>query len=809
MPDKATFALVWVVVLGLFFPLKSVSQIQGAVKDSLNQPIAFANVVLLNRNDSSVVSGVMATETGTFSITSFKQGPYIIGVRMLGYKSAFSQPFVVKDDREHYHIDPIILEVENHSLQDVNVVAKKSIYELQIDRMVVNVENSITSSGNTALQVLEKSPGVVVNRQNNTISMAGKSGVMVIINGKQNRMPLEAAVQMLDGMSADNVKRIELITNPPAKYDAEGDAGIINIVLKKHEDFGTNGSFNLGGGIAEREKMNASFNINHHVEKVNYYATYSANFNNTRQKMISYRRSYEQDWILENEAINNRAAILLFHNLRMGMDYTISSKTTLGVLVSGYVRDWEMDALSKIIYTRNQLQEKQTNLETFEISKWIHGMGNINLRHHFKEEEILDFNIDYLNYYNKNPSIYKVEHLDASGQPTYNENIDVKKVTPIDILVGAVDYTNQLSPAFKLEAGVKGTLTYFQNDVGVSYFNGGSWSDDPELTGKYTMNESIGAAFLSLSLNLGTGTSIAGGLRYEYLNSVLDSEQEKGIIDLNYGRVFPTLYLSQKLNKSNTVQFSYSKRIDRPTFNELAPFIIFVTPETYISGNEKLLPAFSNILKMDYQVKSVIFTISHTATTDAIARFQPKMSEDNTKQYYISRNLDKSSTLSLVLAFPITITEWWKMQNNLNWLRQNVTTEYESLALNITQDYYQINTNQSFTFTKTLSGEISGFYRSKFLSGVGIAKPLARVDMGAQWKVSENSRFNLNVTDAFKTSIFRGVADIPELNIYSRWELDFEPRVYRLTFTHNFGNAALKVRKRDSASEEEKSRITQ
>jgi outer membrane receptor for ferrienterochelin and colicin len=302
---------------------------------------------------------------------------------------------------------------------------------------------------------------------------------------------------------------------------------------------------------------------------------------------------------------------------------------------------------------------------------------------------------------------------------------------------------------------------------------------------------------------------MAGGLRYEYLNSVLDSEQEKGIIDLNYGRLFPTFYLSQKLNSSNTVQFSYSKRIDRPTFNELAPFIIFITPETYLSGNEKLLPAFSNILKMDYQVKSVIITVSHTATTDAIARFQPKMSEDNTKQYFISRNLDKSSSLSVVLAFPITMTEWWKMQNNFNWLRQQVTTDYESLALDITQAYYQINTSQSFTFTKSLSGEISGFYRSQFLTGVGIAKPLARVDVGAQWKVSENSRFNLNVTDAFKTSIFRGVADIPELNIYSRWELDFEPRVYRLTFTHSFGNAALKVRKRNSASEEEKSRITQ
>ena len=145
----------------------------------------------------------------------------------------------------------------NHQIQEVDVVAKKPVYELKVDRMVVNVENSITSSGNTALEVLEKSPGVVVDRQNNGISLVGKSGVMVIINGKRTPLPVDAAIQMLDGMNADNVKRIELITTPPAKYDAEGDAGIINIVLKKHEDFGTNGSFNLGAGVAKREKMNA------------------------------------------------------------------------------------------------------------------------------------------------------------------------------------------------------------------------------------------------------------------------------------------------------------------------------------------------------------------------------------------------------------------------------------------------------------------------------------------------------------------------------------------------------------------------
>ncbi|MCA1759681.1 MAG: hypothetical protein LC658_07910, partial [Bacteroidales bacterium] len=340
----------------------------------------------------------------------------MIGVSLIGYKSAFSPPFIIKTSNDHFHNEPVFVEGDSHQLQDVNVVVKKPIYELKIDRMVVNVENSITSAGNTALEVLEKSPGVIVNRQNNSISISGKGGVMVMIDGKQNRMPLEAAVQMLGSMNADNVKRIEIITTPPAKYDAEGDAGIINIVLKKNEAFGTNGSFTLGAGVATREKMNGSLNLNHHVEKVNFFGSYSADFNNMRQSTETIRRLIQSGSVIESEAINNREALLLFQNVRMGFDYTISSKTILSFLGTGYVRDWEMDALTAILYSQDQETTSRSNLTTFELNKWIHGMGNINLQHHFKEEEILDFNFDYLNYYNDNPSKYTVESLDNINQ---------------------------------------------------------------------------------------------------------------------------------------------------------------------------------------------------------------------------------------------------------------------------------------------------------------------------------------------------------------------------------------------------------
>ncbi|WP_319500364.1 outer membrane beta-barrel family protein [uncultured Draconibacterium sp.] len=785
------------------------SQIQGSVKDALNQPIPFANVLLMNANDSSVVSGVMASEEGTYSITEFKPGTYLIGVSLIGYKPAWSSLFEIKSTNDHIHEQAIIVEPDVHQIKDVNVVAKKPIYELKMDRMVVNVENSITSSGNTALEILEKSPGVLVDRQNSNISMAGKGGVQVIINGKQNRIPIEAVMQMLDGMNADNVKRIELITTPPAKYDAEGNAGIINIVLQKSEDFGTNGTFSLGAGMANREKMNASLNLNHHVEKFNFYGMYNVNFNNQKSSILTYRSLLEDNNSVESYGKSVRSALILYQNIRMGFDYTLSSKTTLSVLTNGYIRDFEMDAYNNINYFTEGVETSLSRLENTELNKWIHGMGNINLNHRFHEEEILDFNIDYLNYYNDNPSDFTLENYDGLGEFIDGEDIGITKTTPIDILVGAVDYSNRKNEKLKWELGFKETLTWFTNDVAVQYFRDGQWEYDPELTNKSWLNENITAFYGSVNWQMTEKTGVTAGLRYEYLNSVLDTQEEKAVVDLHYGKLFPTFYTSHKLNENNTIQFSYSKRIDRPTFNELAPFVTFVTPETFVAGNENLLPAMSDIFRVDYQLKSYILSLSYTTTKNSISRFQPVLSEDGDRQYFISKNMDKSENFSAVLALPITVTEWWKMQNNISWVWQRLATDYEGIAIKYKQNYYNISSNQSFTISTQFSAEVSGFYRSKSLAGIFEQKPLGRLDLGVQWRSkSQNSRLNLNLSDVFKTQLIKREAHIPELQIDNYYELDFEPRVLRLTFTHNFGNKAIKMRKRNTASEEEQKRVT-
>lgn len=803
------YSIVFLFTISLI-PKMSLSQIQGSVLDMNNQPLSFANVLLLNEKDSVVVSGIMATEEGTFNFTSFKPGKYILGVSMLGYKPSYSAAFEVKSSNVHIHNEPIFVEESSHQLEDVNVVAKKPLYELKIDRMVVNVENSVTSTGNTALEVLEKSPGVIVDRQNYGLSLSGKSGVMVMINGKQNRMPVSAAVQMLDAMSADNVKRIELITTPPAKYDAEGDAGIINIVLKKNDAFGTNGSFTLGAGYGEKEKFNGNLNLNHHAEKINYFGLYSASYNNTYQEIFTNRKINQSGSILETDAKSYRDPQIIFQNARMGFDYTMSSKTVLGVLFSGYIRDWQNNAINEIYYSRDEEIFALSEMKTVGLNKSIQGMGNVNLRHSFKEEEILDFNFDYLHHSINNPSYYKVENIDLEGIPESGEEIDVTKETPINIYVGMIDYSNQISPKVKFEVGAKSTFSYFLNDVSVSYLNSGIWEIDEDLTNNYWLNENISALYSSFSFKLDENTSLVAGLRYEYLNSVLSSETEEGIVDLHYGKLFPTFYLSRKLNKNNTVQFAYSRRIDRPTFNQLAPFVLILTPETFVKGNVNLVPAISGIVKADYQYKSIMLTLSYTDTENAISRFQPKIDEEENIQYLSSSNIDSRKTFSTMLAFPINVSKWWRMQNNLSWVMYKIVTGYEGEDLDIENNSYRFNSIQTFDVTKRFSAEVSGFYQSLAIWGIVERKPFGRVDLGLQLKFkNESSRLNLNVSDVFKNGYLRTTAHVPELNIDMNNRLYFESRRAMLTFTHNFGNTkAQAARKRNTASDEEQKRLS-
>ena len=797
------------IIMNISYPLIGLGQIQGTVHGINNQPLTFVNVLLINQKDSSLVTGIMVSEVGTFSIQNFKPGKYLIKATMIGYKTTLSQPFEIKSSNDHFHVNPIIVEEDSKLISGVDVVAKKPIYEQKIDRMVVNVENSITSTGSTALQILEKSPGIILDKQNKTLSMGGKEGVMVMINGKESRMPVAAAIEMLNGMSAENVQKIELITTPPSKYEAEGNAGIINIVLKKDDDFGTNGNFTLGAGMGVDGKLNGSLMLNHHVKKVNYFGSYSYSYDNSYQVISMYRMVNQGGVSKETESDSYREPVTIFHNYRLGFDYTINSKTTLGVLASGYSSEWEMDANNVIHYKSDNQITNYIDQHVVETNKWIHYMGNINLQHSFKEGEVLDFNLDYLHYDDNNPSGYSINYHDHTNQLTSKEEIKVTKKTPINTVVGKLDYTRNFGKSIKLESGLKTTSTSFGNDVSVANQVNSAWTYNNDLTNHYTLSENISAIYSSLNFKINPKTSLIAGLRYEYTNTVLNTVTQPKIIDRHYGKLFPTLYFSQDLNENNTLQFSYSRRITRPSFNELAPFIVFQSPDTYIAGNEKLQPSLSDIFKTDYKHKSVLLSFSYSIENNAIRRFQPSQDLVKNILYLTSRNLDKENTATLMLSFPLKPTKWWNIQNNLNAIDQNVKTEYDGQNLNIDLKNFNVNMINNFTISKGVSVELSGLYQSPSLWGISKSNAFYSITTGIQMKSkNEKNTLNLNLSDVFHTGIYSFSANIPELNIHNSGSLNFEPQVLRFTYSYNFGSKKVKTeRKRETGSDEERKRV--
>lgn len=271
--------IIWLLPLLSIFCLFSSSgfcsgSITGKVVDDMGEPLPFANVLLLLPSDSTLIKGEVTNLDGKYSFDNVPVGEYLLSVTMVGYGNSYTGIFYLEEDTPK-NISTISMRENTALLRTVEVIAKKPLFEQKIDRMVVNVANSVTSAGSNALEVLERSPGVIVDRLNGNISMAGKNGVVVMINGKISRIPRGAVVQMLEGMNADNIEKIELITTPPANFDAEGNAGFIHIVLKQNADEGTNGSFTLNAGYGVHEKFGGSININYRKNKVNLYGDYS------------------------------------------------------------------------------------------------------------------------------------------------------------------------------------------------------------------------------------------------------------------------------------------------------------------------------------------------------------------------------------------------------------------------------------------------------------------------------------------------------------------------------------------------------
>ncbi len=780
------------------------SKIRGEVIDAKGNALADANVLLLNAKDSSLVKGFITPASGTYFFDTKRPGKYLITSTYTGYSQVYTPDFTISDNNENIKIGPITLAENSTELNTVAITVMKPLFEQKIDRVVINVKNSITAAGSTVLDILEKSPGIIIDRQNNIITMGGKNGVVIIINGKINHMSVSAVLQMLAGMNSANIEKIELITTPPANFDAEGNAGFINIVLVNDPSFGTNGSYSVTIGYGRGATTMASMNFNHRKGKINLDGDFSFSRIEAKQTFNFYRKVHYNAKITESNSTTERDPTITNYNGRLGFDYQATNKTIIGLEVSAYDDALRMQANNTNAIFKNQQLDTLIKVSNQNLDHWSKYGTSLNVLHNINEDEKISFEANYDHYSDNNPNNYSNTYYNGTGDSLYNQKTNSGKVTFITIFVANLDYTKKLSEKINMDAGLKLSSYRFTNDVSVNRFVLGQWVPDNDLTANYQLKEDIPAVYSSFNITVNEKNSMKLGLRYEYTNSNLGTPTQKNIVDRHYGELFPSFFATHKFNDDNSLNLSYTRRISRPTFNDLAPFILFLDPNTFISGNSALQPSISNSVSATWLLKQFLFSLSYNKEKNYIASFQTSIDSVMNKEYLISQNLPSLKTFAFTIALPFTITNWWSMQNNISGRWQQVNAIYNNTPLKIEQENFYINSTQTFTLPKDYSIEVQGFYRSGSLFGISVAKALGALNLGVQKKMKDNkSKLSFNVRDVFNTYVIKISNNFPAQNLVTHGNFQFVPRTFSITYSHSFGNKNLKANRERSASSDE------
>ena len=775
--------------------------ITGIITDKSNTPIPYANILLLKPKDSSLIKGTITDDFGKFQFLDVKKETYNLNVSLLGYKSINKSLSV---GNESIDLGTLILEEQSEELSEVIIEAKKPLFEQKIDRLVINVKNSIASAGGTALEVLERSPGIAVDRGQNNISMNGRDGILILINGKLTRQPIDAVMQMLDGMQSDNIESIELISNPPAKYEASGNAGVIDIRLAKTEDLGLNGSASLSAGYGTNDKEGATLNLNYRRNKINLYTDFSFNRNHSDETWVNDRVVNNTNEIITSQTITERDPVSTNFNGKLGFDFQITEKLVIGTFVSAFFNEWDMKARNVGFESSTLSPTINFTSNNTELNRWTNLSGNFNILYNLTEKSKINFDIDYLYYDNENPTTYNNDFFGASNNLTSTQDIRATKDTPINIWVGRVDYENKINEKMKLEFGAKGTFSSLDNNVDIQELVSGQFIRDDELSEFSDLTEQILALYGTFNYSINDKTDLNLGLRYEHTSTDLSSLSEGQVLDLNYDNLFPTVFLSRKLTEKSKLIFSYGRRITRPAYNDLAPFVIFLDPNTFFFGNTALQPATSDNLKLDYSVKKTIISFQYSHESDAIARYQPVVL-DNGQQVFTSFNLDFRDTYSLSISQRFSFFNWWNGSLNLLGVhRQANTQDNQSVQTN----YLRINGNQTFKLGKNWSFETSGWFQTEREGGFSTLSNIGNITLGIQKKFSNNSKLSLTLNNVFGFEYDVFTTEDLNVNYFTNTNYSYEPRIFRLSYSFVFGNEKLKgKRNRKTGSEDIKRRV--
>ncbi|MGI4749254.1 MAG: TonB-dependent receptor domain-containing protein [Janthinobacterium lividum] len=811
---KKLFTLTVLLLSAIFWGEEKLSaqtkngNISGLVVDQQQKPLDYATVSLLKAKDSTLVKGALTDDKGHYQISGITSGSYLISSSVINYKKAFSKPFTISESNAVFTIEKLVMTAASQQLKGVSIVAQKPLIEHQIDKTVLNVANSVLAAGNSALEILQKAPGVTLDKDDN-ISLKGKQGVTVMIDGKLTYLSSAQLATLLRSTDGNSIQSIEIITNPSAKYDAAGNSGIINIKMKKNRASGTNGSLILAGGYGAYPRTSESLTLNHKEGKFNFFGSYNHG-DRKRYNQIDIDRVVGTG---NNTTYFNQKTFMpqtnYYNNYRFGTDYDISKKNTIGVLVNGYFNgENENNITNTLIGARenitDSLQKTYTDLhQTFKNFAF-----NLNDRLQLDTSgQELAIDLDYSKFNNNNIAQYNTDFFLADGS-LQRTPLSLRNQTPsvINIKTGKADYTKTLKKIGKLEAGIKLSDVQTDNDLEAQKLSGtAGYINDASRTNRFIYTEKISAAYLNLSHTF-KKLSVQAGLRAENTSSNGNLVTTSQVVDRNYLNFFPSLFLQESLNAKNDVGFTYSRRIDRPSYDNLNPFIYYLDQYTYNQGNPFLKPQYTQSFELSYTYnKTINVSLGYSRTTDVITEVIQTV---NKASYDTQLNLQTQNAYNLNINAPFTFAKWWA--GNLNFNGFYLGFKSDSLLggnLNRGKVAFQAKALNTFTMGKGFKAELSGDYQSALVYSVFNIKPQYAVDAGLS-KSLFNKKANLkfSVSDIFntRTNNLSSNYSNTNINIYQKRDT----RVALLTLTYNFGNSKLAPdRRHKSGADDEKGRV--
>jgi hypothetical protein len=818
---KLFFTFLFAILCAVASAQTKVGHISGLVTDDNQKPIEGATVSLLKSKDAALVKVAVTDKKGTYEFDKIAEGEYVLSITVAGFQKKNSPPFSVTPSKSSVSIDNIQMAPAAKSLGEVTVTGKRPLIENKIDRTVINVDAAPTNSGATAMEVLEKSPGISVDNDGN-ISLKGKQGVIVMMDGKPTYLSATDLAAVLRNMPASALDQIEIMTNPPAKYDASGNSGIINIKTKKSRNEGFNGSITAGGTMGFYNRGNSlltpvrsseSLNMNYRKGKINLFGSLNYNYNENKSDLELTRKLYDSSG--KPNITSNQATIFNGRNnnytMKVGMDFYKSKKTVFGFVFNGFAFFGHPQNNSSQVLT-NSDGTTHSVLESVSGStlQFANYSGNLNYKHTFDSAGTeLSVDLDYIGYSNSTKSQLTTETYDAVGGPktgTFQLNGNIPSY--INIYSAKTDYTHPLNKSMRFDAGAKFSYVDNNNEVGYLNFSNGDWVKD-DRSNHFIYQENINAAYASINRKWNKFSAQAG-LRLENTISKGHQVTNDSTFTRNYTSLFPTVFLSYDVNKNNNFTLSFGRRINRPNYQDLNPFIWFLDSLTYRIGNPYLLPQYAYNFELRHSYKNgLTTTLNYTITDDVISQL---LKQDELITYLTPDNVARQVNMGIAINAPVKPFKWWNMNlfgnvfnnhytgvifNSIKNANDPIDLQYTSFMLNVTNN---------FNFKKGWSAELSGWYRGKTIDQLTLSDPMYFMVVGGQKTMLKgNGTLRMNFRDPFAWQKFSGHTQYSyvDVNIKNRWN----NRAVNVSFTYRFGKSSVQqARRRTTGATEEDSR---